>query len=574
MSKNLVLPIRPERKFLSNELEITSWEILKPFFEDLKERQINSKEELEKWLQDRSELEAVLAEDLGWRYIKMTIDTTREELLENYKLFVGEINPKMAPYDDLFNKKMIDSPYINELDKDKYFIFFRSVKQQIELFTEKNIDLFAELSQESQKFGAISGAQTINYEDEDITLQKASTYIKKQDRKVREEVYKLISSRRLEDKDKLNELFTSLIKKRHQVAINAGFENFRDYKFKSLGRFDYTVQDCLNFHDSIASEVVPLRKEDALKRKEILGLDKLKPFDTEVDLSGKPALKPFENGSDLIDKTINIFSKIRPYYGECLETMKQMGHLDLESKNGKSPGGYNYPLYEIGVPFIFMNSVGTQRDLVTMVHEGGHAIHSFLSRDLENTDFKSLPSEVAELASMSMELISMEYWDEFYTDKDELRRAKKEQLEKLFMILPWIATIDAFQHWIYENPNHSDEERTEEWLKIQSKFGSEVVDYEGFEANKEIGWQGQLHLYEVPFYYIEYGMAQLGAIAMWRNYKQNPEKALDGYEAALKLGYTKTIPEIYETAGIKFDFSQAYVKELMDFVKVELEKLA
>jgi oligoendopeptidase F len=253
--------------------------------------------------------------------------------------------------------------------------------------------------------------------------------------------------------------------------------------------------------------------------------------------------------------------------------MKAMGHLDLESRKGKAPGGYNYPLYEIGVPFIFMNSVGAQRDVITMVHEGGHAIHSFVTRDLEITDFKSTPSEVAELASMSMELISMEHWDVFYDDKDELKRAKQEQLEQTLKSLLWIGAVDKFQHWIYENPKHSVKERMDTWADIINEFSSKVVDWSGMEEIRKRGWQSQLHIYEVPFYYIEYGMAQLGAIAVWRNYKSDPEKALDAYEAALRLGYTKSIPEIYKTAGVEFNFSQGYVKELAQFVKKELDKI-
>ncbi|MDB0007437.1 M3 family metallopeptidase, partial [Flavobacteriales bacterium] len=296
-----------------------------------------------------------------------------------------------------------------------------------------------------------------------------------------------------------------------------------------------------------------------------------KPWDTSVDAEGKAPLKPFEGGEDLIDKSIRCFERLSPYYGQCLSTMKAMKHIDLVSKEGKAPGGFNYPLHEIGVPFIYMNAVGSQRDLVTMVHEGGHAIHSFLSRDLDLCDFKSTPSEVAELASMSMELISMDTWDEFYSNEDELVRAKTEQMQKVLEGLPWIAAIDKFQHWIYTTP-HTAEERRAEWKNIMQKLGSSIVDWDGQEDALLNLWQKQLHLYEVPFYYIEYGMAQLGAIAMWRSYKQLGKEALSNYDEALKLGYTKSIGEIYQTAGIEFNFSQAYVNELADFIKAQLNR--
>lgn len=250
-----------------------------------------------------------------------------------------------------------------------------------------------------------------------------------------------------------------------------------------------------------------------------------------------------------------------------------MGHFDLESRKGKAPGGYNYPLAEIGVPFIFMNATSNLRDLVTLLHEGGHAVHSFLTRDLELNDFKNTPSEVAELASMSMELISMDHWDIFFKTEDELKRAKREHLKQIIETLPWVATIDKFQHWIYENPGHSLEERTTAWLKIYGDFSDNVTDWTGLEHFKEIIWQKQLHLFEVPFYYIEYGMAQLGAIAVWKNFKEDKNKGLEGYQNALKLGYTKSIPEVYQAAGIKFDFSKAYIKELMTFLRNELEML-
>lgn len=571
--KQIEIPTKPVRNFLPQHLTIDSWNIIEPFLINLKERNISSVKELEQWLLDRSELEAVLGENMAWRYIKMTCDTANQQLIDSFNFFVNEIEPFVAPYSNQFNIKLFDSPFLKELDQKKYHIYLRGIKKALELYREKNIPLLTKISTEAQKYAAISGAMTIVWDNQEITLQKAASLIKDADRKTREVLFNKIQQRREEDKDALNELFSELIQLRHQVALNAGFSNYRDYKFDELGRFDYTVKDCFNFHLSIAKEILPLAEASDLERKHFLKLDTLKPWDTDVDVEGKPALKPFESSKELIDKSIECFSRVRAAYAEYLEIMKAMGHLDLESRIGKAPGGYNYPLHEIGVPFIFMNSVGTHRDLVTMVHEGGHAIHSFVTRDLEITDFKSTPSEVAELASMSMELISMEHWDVFFENPDDLKRAKKEQLEKSLKTLLWIAAVDQFQHWIYDNPTHTVEDRMFAWENVINHFGSKIIDWTGLEEVKARLWQNQLHIFEVPFYYIEYGMAQLGAIAVWRNYKQNPEQALDLYEAALRLGYTKSIPEIYKTAGIEFNFSQEYVKELADFVKKELEKL-
>jgi oligoendopeptidase F len=561
------------RHYLPADFKVTDWEHLEPLFEELKNRTLHSVADLKQWMKDYSEVEAVLSEDAAWRYIKMTCNTQDEKLQESFNFFVTEIEPHLSPYSNDLNKKLVESPYIDQLEKDTYFVHVRGVKKSIELYRQENISIITELRQKEQEFGNISAAQTITHAGEEMTLQKAATFFKNNDRALREKIYHQIQERRAQDEKALNTLYDELIALRHQMALNTGFSNYRDFKHQELGRFDYSVQDCYNFQDAIQEHIVPLVKQNELARKEALNLDSYRPWDKEIDVDGKAPLKPFTTGADLASKTISCFKTIDPYFAQCISTMQDMKRLDLESRIGKAPGGYNYPLMETDVPFIFMNAVGLHRDMVTMVHEGGHAIHAFLAANLELTEFKSTPSEVAELASMSMELISMEHWETFFPNADDLKRAKKEQLDSVLKGLPWIATIDKFQHWIYTNPKHTLAERYDYWLKISKDFGTGVVDYTGLEKNLARSWQPQLHLFEVPFYYIEYGMAQLGAIAMWRSYKQNPEQALENYKKALSLGYTKTIPEIYKTAGIRFDFSPTYVKELADFVKAEYEKL-
>jgi len=562
-----------KRTFVAENLVIDSWEKIKPAFEDLVNRSIDTKENYKKWLVDKSELEAVLEEDAAWRYIKMTIDTRKEELSEAYTFFVTKIQPELAPFEDKLNKKMIDSTFFNEFNKDQdYQIYFRSVKTALELYREENIAIEAEINEKSQLFGSISAAQTIEHKGETLTMQKASSLLKETDENLRKEIFEKMSTRRSEDIDQLDKLYTDLIERRHQVAVNAGFANYRDYKFQELGRFDYTKEDCLNFHSAIKKQIVPIVKILQQEKLTKLGKDKFKPWDSEVDPDGKQPLKPFKNGKELLSGTINMFRKIDTYFSDCLTTMDEMAYLDLDSKEGKAPGGYNYPLYEIGVPFIFMNAVGAQRDLVTMVHEGGHAVHSFLSRDLELTGFKSLPSEVAELASMSMELLTMNLWNEFYANEEDFKRAKKEQLESILKIMPWIAQIDEFQHWVYENPQHSVAERHAKWMLISKEYGTGLTDWTSYEEVQATAWQRQMHLFEVPFYYIEYAIAQLGALGVWKNSMTDFPKAIEDYKNALRLGYTKPIPEIYAMAGIKFDFTEEYLKELADFVKNELEK--
>lgn len=560
------------KHYIPENLEI-KWENLEPLFQELRDRQINAVEELEQWLRDRSELEAALEESFAWRYIKMTCDTANEDLLKEFQYFATEIEPKIAPYSNELNKKLVDSPFVDQLNEEKYFIYLRSVKKSLELFREENIPLQTEIQVEQQKYQSITGAMSVEIDGKEFTLEQAAAILKSTDRSKRQEAWEKITERRLQNRDELDSLFDHLRSLRHKVSLNAGFENFRDYMFQALGRFDYTPQDCYEFHEAIETEVVPVLREQAERRQQALSLPELKPWDMDVDITGQPALKPFQNGEELIEKSIQCFSNISRYLGERLEIMKENGLFDVESRKGKAPGGYNYPLAETGAPFIFMNSANTFRDLTTMVHEGGHAVHTFLTADLELNDFKHCPSEVAELASMSMELISMDKWDVYFSNPEELKRAKRDQLIDVLKTLPWVAVVDQFQHWIYTNPDHTDAQRRDAWVQIFERFGASFADWNDLNEAEANLWQKQLHIFEVPFYYIEYGMAQLGAIAVWKNYKENPEKGLQQYLDALKLGYTKTIREIYETAGIKFDFSAGYVRDLVAFVKAEMEKL-
>lgn len=565
---------RPKRTFLPEDFIVADWNSLKPYFENLLSREVVDIHALRKWLSDRSELESVISEDMGWRYIKMTCYTDNAEYSKSYQDFVENIQPQIAPLADQLNKKLAASPFLSQLESEPGFkILIRNLKKDIELFREENIPLFTQINTDTQKYAQISGAMTVEINGKELTLQQAGVILQSTDRAKREEAYRKISERRLKDKTELDDLFSKLVGLRHQVSKNAGFTNFRDYMFKSYGRFDYSTRDCFNFHDAIASEVVPILNELSKDRKEKLKVDALRPWDKAVDPEGREPLKAFENGKDLTEKSIACFHRLDPFLGQCLSIMKSMGHLDLESRKGKAPGGYNYPLAEIGVPFIFMNATSTMRDMTTIMHEGGHAVHNFLTKDLSLSDFKSPPMEVAELASMSMELISMDAWDIFFPDPEELKRAKREQLEDIIETLPWVATIDQFQHWIYENPTHSHDERKQNWNTVFARYADTITDWSGLEVGRDYGWHKQLHLYEVPFYYIEYGMAQLGAIALWRNYKLNKQKGLEGYMNALKLGNLTTIPEIYRAANIKFDFSKAYIRELMDFVREEFAKI-
>ncbi|MFM6947245.1 MAG: M3 family oligoendopeptidase [Flavobacteriales bacterium] len=561
------------RQFLPENLVITDFKVIEPFFNDLLERKISTLEDFDGWLADRSELDAILEEDLAWRYIRMSIDTQNERLRAAYNDFVTKIQPELAPLEDQLNQKLVGLPFLDKHQNAAHQIYFRAVRSALDLFREENISIEAALNEEAQQYGAISAAQTIAHEGKELTMQQAALLLKEQDEALRKTIFEKIAARRSQDSNRLHDLFSSLIQKRHQLAQNAGFKNYRDYKFEAMGRFDYTKDDCFAFHEAIKTHIVPLVREIQQAKLQLLGKPQFKPWDLDVDPEGKAPLKPFANGEQMLAGTIRMFQRIDPYFGACLQTMEELGHLDLDSKPGKAPGGYNYPLYEIGVPFIFMNAVGSQRDLETMVHEGGHAIHSFLSRDLKLTAFKNLPSEVAELASMSMELLSMPQWSEFYPNDIDHKRAMREQLEGTLKVLPWIAQIDAFQHWVYENPTHSIAQRNEYWLQLSKEFGTGLTDWTGHEDQVTHAWQKQLHLFEVPFYYIEYGIAQLGALGVWKNSLRDYPQAIDAYKKALSLGYTQSLPEIYKCAGVPFDFSSKRLQELAELIQSELKKL-
>jgi oligoendopeptidase F len=561
------------RTFLPEDFTVTSWEKLEPYFKELLDREIDSRQKLEKWLKDMSELEAVVSEDACWRQINMTCDTENKALEEAFTFFCMHIQPHIQPYADQLNKKLINSPFIKELDQKKYFTYLRNVRKSIEIFRDENVPIQAEVSVLQQQYGVISGKMSVTINGQEYTLQQAAKFLEDHDRKLREEVYRKINDRRHQDKNELNNLFNTLVQKRNQIAKNAGFENFRDYKFRELGRFDYTKEDCFQFHEAVKQHVLPLVNMIYANKRKKLGLDTLRPWDLEAEPAGIEPLHPFKNGEDLFNKTVACFEKLRPFFADCLRKMNEMKRLDLDSRKGKAPGGYNCPLAETGAPFIFMNAAGQTSDVTTMVHEGGHAVHSFLAHPLELSAFKEYPMEIAEVASMAMELFSMEYWEVFFSNKKDLARAKSKELEKVITIFPWIATIDKFQHWIYENPSHTETERTEKWVEILNEFSSSEIDFSGLEEYRKVNWQRQLHLYEVPFYYIEYGIAQLGAIGLWKQFKEDKEKALDNYVQALSKGGTLTLPDLYSTAGLQFNFAPAYIKELMEFVKDEMVAL-
>ncbi|MFN8236756.1 MAG: M3 family oligoendopeptidase [Chitinophagales bacterium] len=561
---------RNKRNYLAEDLIINTWDDIALYYEKLSNRTIEDKEGLLRWMADRSETDAALDEEYRWRYIRQTCDTEDEAHTKVYENFIEHIMPKWMSVTNALNKKMAECAFVQELDNDRFYIYLRNLKTQLQIFREENIPLSQQTQLKSQEYGSIIGAMTITQDGHEYTLPQAAVFLQNQDRELRQTVFEKTAHRRLQDRDKLNNLFNELVQIRHQMALNAGFVNFRDYMFAELGRFDYDVKACEQFHEAIKTEVLPLVKQIHQKRKEQLKVDTLYPYDLDVDAQNLPALKPFSTQEELIKKSIDCLNTADSFFGQCISIMNNMDYLDLSSRKGKAPGGYNMTLPEIGVPFIFMNAAGTQRDVETMLHEAGHAVHSFLMRDLPYNFDQDITSETAELASMSMELMTFDGLDAYY-DEDDKKRAIVTHLEGIITMLPWIALVDKFQHWIYLHPTHTTEQRESKWAELHEELSSGEVSWEGYEDLRKCFWQKQLHIFEVPFYYIEYGIAQLGAIAVWRNFKQDKQKAIQHYKNALSLGNTKSIPEIYKTAGVEFNFSGAYVRELMQFLESELK---
>lgn len=574
MESTIEIPKRPKRNFLPQSFTIKSWDDLKPYFEKLENRALNSEEDLKKWLADYSEISTVLGEEIRWRYVRTSMDTTDEKAQQNLQDYYVNIEPQLKVVSNKLNEKLNNSPYKKSLKEDKDFLnYIKGVETDLSLYRAENIPIQQEMSIKENEYAKISGQWEIEHEGNEYTFQQANKFLKSTDRKLRENIYKKVLHRRLQDEGKLDTLYSDLIEMRKKVAANADYKSYRDYMFDAKHRFDYTPEDCKAFQNSVAECIVPVLSEISKERMKKMNLEVLKPWDTLVDPDGNEPLTPFNSTEEFVEKTVACFNRLDPYFGERIAIMNEMKYLDLDSRKGKAPGGYNMTMPEIGVPFIFMNHANSEGDVRVMVHEGGHAFHTFLAHPLKYDFFKSYPSEVAELASMSMELFSLEHWDVFYENKEDLKRAKKNHLIGLLYTLPGVGKGDEFQHWVYLNPDHSVAERKKKWLELSDKFGDPNIDMTDLENDKASSYQRVLHFYQVPFYYIEYGFAQLGAIAMWKNFKENPEKTIQQYKEALSLGYTRSISEIYETAGIKFDFSKEYVQELASFIKEEIDKL-
>ncbi len=559
------------RQFVAVNDALTEWSQIEPYFMDLQSRNIDTAETLNAWLVDWSELAACIDEVGTDRYVKMTCQTGDADRKQAYLDFIENIEPKCKPLWHDIQKKFAASSAAKDLPAQRFEVFSRCVTNSVALYRDENVPLLVEEAKLEQSYQEINGAMTVQYDGEEKTLQQLATYMEGTDRSVRQEVWELSGERRLQDAEKLEETFEALYDLRNRMAANAGMPDYRAYAFKFRERFDYSPEDCFAFHDAVERTCVPLMRGLRASRKEALGVDVLRPWDLAVDAKGRQPLKPFETIEELVQKCVAVFDRVDPALADQFRAMASGGDLDLDSRKGKAPGGYQSTFHESRLPFIFMNAVGLQRDVRTLLHECGHAFHALACRNEPLVQYRSSPIEFAEVASMAMELLSFDRFDVFYSGAD-LDRAKRAQLEGIVTLLPWVATIDAFQHWLYTHPGHTREERRDHWLSLHARFGGDE-DYSGYEERLDNSWHRQLHLFEAPFYYIEYGIAQLGALQVWQNAKRDRQGALDAYRAALALGGSRPLPQLFEAAGIKFDFSIDTLGPLMDALGESLATL-
>ena len=565
------MPHATASTFVPDDLDATRWEKLQPLYRALLDRPLKCPNCLEGLLLDRSELDAASSEAHATLYINMTCHTDDEALKKAYLDFVEHVEPELKKISFELDKKIVASPHAPKLDQERYGVLLRNLKADVELFREENIPLQTEETKLAQQYEETCGAMTVMFRGEEKTLPQMGKYLEETDRELRKEAWTLVAERRYQDYERLNDIFDQMVKLRHQMARNAGFENYIEYAFRRKHRFDYTPADCEAFHRGAEGVCVPVYRQLNAERAQALQSDPLRPWDLGVDIKGRPPLRPFERAEDLIEKTSRLFRKMDSSLGEMFDSMRCGDCLDLESRKGKAPGGYQQNRDRQRKPFIFMNAAGLQRDLETMVHEAGHAFHSILCNSEPIVDYRHSPLEFAEVASMSMELLSFPYLTEFYT-ADDAARACRSQLESLAKMIPWIATIDAFQHWIYKNPNHTRAQRTAYWIELDKRFGA-TVDWSGYENYREAMWQRQLHLFSVPLYYIEYGIAQLGALQLWLQFRRDQGKALSNYKKALALGGSRPLPELFGAAELKFEFGPNTMQELMREVQGELSRL-
>jgi oligoendopeptidase F len=560
------LPFYQKRSFVPASANLRDKAEIISLFQKLADRVISNKKGLEQWLLDRAELDAALDQTQAVLYIRMTCQTDDVQVANAYTNFVEEISPSLKSWDDRLNKKYLTEQVRFPLSQTCYEVYDRAVRTDEELFRPDNVPLLTEVELLSQEYQTIAGAMTVSFRGKEYTLPAMGRFLQEPDRDLREAAWRATSERRLKAREPLEKLFAQMLKLRHKIATNAGYTNFADYQFRAYHRFDYTPVDCQKFHQAMQDLVVPIWKKIIARREKEMNVDRVRPWDKDVDPQNRPPLKPFIQVTKLVKGVTKIFDRVDNSFGVQFSQMAKVGLLDLASRKGKAPGGYQNTLAEARQPFIFMNAVGIDYDVRTLLHEGGHSFHALAAADQPLHDYRHAPLEFCEVASMSMELLGGEFLPVFYNDED-CARSRRVHLEQVINVLIWVATIDAFQQWIYAHPEQTLEERTQAWVDVYRRFGGEFVDWSGLEEFKASLWHRQLHIFEVPFYYIEYGIAQLGALQIWNHARRDWPGTLAKFKKAMALGGSRPLPELFAAAGLEFDFSEKTIAPLVDMVK-------
>ncbi|MCE7793654.1 M3 family oligoendopeptidase [Salipaludibacillus sp. CUR1] len=560
-------------KFYEEKLDFQDVESIESSFQQLLNEKADSAEAMEDWLKRQSFLFDALEEGLTGHYIDFQCHSNSEKAKQAFEHDQQVIEPLVKRYEALLDEKILSQPTLEALDKRYYEQFIKSKKNAKELFREENIKLEVEEDRLATSYFEHTGNLTVNWDGEEKTLSEISPFTQVSDRPTRKKAVKKAAEAFISIEPELQKIMDELVQLRQKKAENANLENYRDYMFKKYERFDYTPDDCKKLAEAVRKHVTPLKEKIQKDHQQELGTDIYRPWDTKGVPEGLDPLKPFEKRDELVKKTASIFSNMDKRFEELLTEMDSRGMLDLTTRKGKSPGGFCAPLPVSELSFIFMNASRTHDDMITLLHEMGHCIHNDFKKDIPLSKYRDTPMESSELASMTMELLTMDQWDVFYNNKEDLIRAKEEQLKGIIEFLPMGMVVDQFQHWMYENPSHTAEERNKKFFELQQSLNSSVVDWSGYEKWAETSWLRILHIFEVPFYFIEYVIAQLGAVQMYKQYRENPEQTLNNYKNALSLGASKSLIDVYKEAGIRFDFSEEMIKELMGFVEKELHDL-
>jgi len=557
------------RSFVPSTASMGCWEDIETIGRALLARTPDTSQALQRWLEDVSELTACVSEERARRVIAMTSRVDDSERERDYTTFIHEIEPRWKQLRFTLDVAFLQNPHRHALPA-VCQVLDRRVENRTGLFHEENLPLLRREAELTQEYVRLTTASRVLFRGSEYTLQQMGSFLADQDRATRKEAWEQIARHRLLVQDQMDELYDRLLRVRERIATNAGVESFGLYKFRVYNRFDYTPQDCERLHDRIEAQVVPLAQSVARRRQRQLQVDRLRPWDLEVDPLGGPPLKPFKTVDELIGKSEQAFSQVAPEFGRMFRFMRERGLLDLEHRKGKAPGGYQQDLDERRWPFIFMHATGLDSDVRTLHHEAGHAFHLLASRDIPLLELRTPPTEFSELVAMAMELLTVPYLEWFYPRPADRRRAYRERLERTVTLIPWVATIDAFSQWVYTHPGHTLQARRSAWRHNYARF-QPSVDWSGYEDVLNCWWHGERHIFLFPFYYIAYAIAAIGALSVWQRARTDYRDAVEMYRRALGQGGQLPLGELFAETGAQFDLEVPSLAPLTSFLTDELE---